>query len=70
MGSIPWKRVLRFSNIVHGSSQRPSINCHVNGESNDLMKSVDDESRVPSIVTPKAPMANKALKTPDNNNGV
>jgi hypothetical protein len=37
---------------------------------NDLKKSVDEESRVPSLVTPKAQMAQKTLKTFDNNNGV
>ncbi len=29
-----------------------------------------EESRIPSVTTPRARMAKKALKTPDNNNGV
>ncbi len=29
-----------------------------------------EESRIPSVTTPGARMAKKALKTPDNNNGV
>jgi len=30
--SIPWKDILRFSNIVHGSFQTSSRNFHVDGE--------------------------------------
>jgi hypothetical protein len=33
-------------------------------------KSVGEESRILSVTTPRAPMAKKALKTSDNNNGV
>ncbi len=29
-----------------------------------------EESRIPSVITPEARMAKKALKTLDNNNGV
>jgi hypothetical protein len=43
---------------------------HLNGESRDLEKSVGEESRIPSIPTPRDRMAKKALKTPDNNNAV
>jgi hypothetical protein len=45
-------------------------NLHVDDESNDSEKSVGEESRIPSITTPGAQMAKKALKTPNNNNGV
>jgi len=31
---------------------------------------VDGKSRIPSIITSKALMAKKALKTPNNNNGI
>jgi len=31
---------------------------------------VGEESRIPSITTPRAQMAKKALKTPNNNNGI
>jgi hypothetical protein len=31
---------------------------------------VGEESRIPSVITPEARMAKKALKTLDNNNGV
>jgi hypothetical protein len=68
--SILWKGRLRFSNIVDGSFQTSFRNPHVDDESNDLEKSVGEESRIPSITTPGARMAKKALKTPDNNNGV
>ncbi len=63
--SIAWKGRLRSSNILHGSSQTSSRNSHVDAES-----SVGEESKVPSIITPKARMAEKALKTHDNNTGV
>jgi hypothetical protein len=33
--STPWKGILRFSNIVHGSSQTLSKNIHAYGESSD-----------------------------------
>jgi hypothetical protein len=38
--------------------------------SNDSKKSVDEESKVLLVTTPKTWMAKKALKTLDNNNGV
>jgi hypothetical protein len=62
--------ILRSSNIVHGSFQTSSKNSHVDGEPSDSKKSVDEESKVPSIIIPKAWMAKKALKTLDNNNRV
>jgi hypothetical protein len=68
--STPRKGRLRSSNIIHGSSQTSSRNYHVNDESNDSEKSVDEESRILLVTTPRARMAKKALKTPDNNNGV
>jgi hypothetical protein len=61
---------LRSSNIVDGSPQTSSRNSHVDDESSDSKKSVGGESRIPSVTTPGARMAKKALKTPDNNNGV
>jgi hypothetical protein len=68
--STPWKGKLRSSNIINGSSQTSSKNFHVDDESNDSKKSVGEESRIPSVTIPKARMAKKALKTPNNNNGV
>jgi hypothetical protein len=68
--SIPWKGKLISSNIVDGSSQTSFRNPHVDDESNDSKKSVGEESRIPSVTTSEARMAKKALKTPDNNNGV
>jgi hypothetical protein len=68
--SIPWKRILRSSNIVDGSFQTSSINPHVDDELSDLEKSVGEESIIPSITIPRVWMAKKALKTPNNNNGV
>jgi hypothetical protein len=68
--SIPWKEILRSSNIIHGSSQTSFRNFHVNDESNDLKKSVGEKARIPSVTTCGARMAKKALKTPDNNSGV
>jgi hypothetical protein len=41
--STPWKRRLRSSNIVHGSSQTSSRNPRVDDESSDLEKSVGEE---------------------------
>jgi hypothetical protein len=38
--------------------------------SSDLEKSVGEESRIFSITTLGVQMAKKALKTPDNNNGI
>jgi hypothetical protein len=68
--NIPWKGRLRSSNIVDGSSQTSSRNFHVNDESSDSENNVGEESRILSVTTPGAWMAKKALKTPDNNNGV
>jgi hypothetical protein len=68
--STPWKGRLRSSNIVDGSSQTSSRNPHVDDESSDSEKSVGEESRIPLVTTLGAWMAKKALKTPDNNNGV
>ncbi len=68
--NIPWKRKLRSSNIVDGSSQTSSRNRHIDDESSDSKKSVGEESKIPSVTTPGARMAKKALKTFDNNNGI
>jgi hypothetical protein len=68
--STPWKGRLRSSNIVDGSFQTSSRIPHVDDESSDLDKSVGEESRILSVSTPGAPMAKKALKTSDNNNGI
>jgi hypothetical protein len=68
--STPWKGKLRFSNIVHGSFQTSSKNPHVDDELSDLEKSVGEESKISSIITLGAQMVKKALKTPNNNNGV
>jgi hypothetical protein len=61
---------LRSSNIVPGNSQTSSRNFHVNGESNDSEKSVDEESKVLLVIIPRVWMSKKALKTPDNNIGI
>ncbi len=42
----------------------------MDAESSDLEKSVGEESKIPLVITPRARMAKKALKTSDNNNGV
>jgi hypothetical protein len=68
--STPWKGRLRSSNIVHGSSQTSSRNSHVDGELSESEKSEGEESRITLVTTPGARMVKKALKTPDNNNGV
>jgi hypothetical protein len=68
--STPWKGRLKPSSFVHGSSQASSRNPHVDDESSDLEKSVGEESKIPSVTTPGARMAKKALKTPNNNNEV
>jgi hypothetical protein len=68
--NIPWKGRLRSSNNVHGSSQTSSKNPHVDDELSDLEKSVGEKSRILPVTTLKVRMAKKALKTPDNNNGV
>jgi hypothetical protein len=68
--SIPWKGRLKSSNIVHGSFQTSSRNLHLDGESSDLEKNVGEESIITSVTTLKAWMAEKTLKTPDNNNGI
>ncbi len=68
--STPWNGRLRSSNIVDGSFQTSFRNPHGDDESSDLEKNVGEESRIPSITTLGAWMAKKALKTPNNNNGV
>ncbi len=68
--SIPLKGILRSSNIIDGSSQTSSRNPHVDDESSDSKNSAGEESRIPLVTTPGARMVKKALKTPDNNNGV
>ncbi len=60
--SIPWKGILRSSNIVHGSFQTSSKNLHVDDESSDSEKSVGEESRIPLVTTLEARMAKKVLK--------
>jgi hypothetical protein len=64
--STPWKGRLRFSNIVHGSSQTSSISSHVDDESSDSKKSVGEDSRILSVITPGARMAKNVLKTHDD----
>jgi len=61
--STPWKGRLKSSNIVDGSYQTSFRNPHVDDESSDSEKSVDEKSIILSITTPKARMAKKALKT-------
>jgi hypothetical protein len=68
--STPWKGRLKSSSIVHGSSQASSRNPHVDDEPSDSEKNVGQESKIPLVTTPGARMAKKALKTPNNNNGV
>jgi hypothetical protein len=60
--SIPWKGILRSSNIVHGSFQTSSKNLHVDDESSDSEKSVGEESRIPLVTTLETRMAKKVLK--------
>ncbi len=55
---------------MHGSFQTSSRNFHVDGESNDSKKNVGEESKVCSVITLRARMAKKTLKTLDNNSGV
>jgi hypothetical protein len=66
--NTPWKG--RFSNIVHGNSQKSCRKIYVDGELNDLKNNVDEESKVPLDIILRAWMAKKALKTLDNNSGV
>jgi hypothetical protein len=68
--NTPWKGRLRFSNIVHGSSQTSFRNSHVDDESSDSEKNVGEKSKIPSVTTPGAQMAKTTLKTPNNNSGV
>ncbi len=68
--STPWKGRLRSSNIVHGSSQTSSRNSHVDGESSESENSEGEESKITSVTTPEARMAEKALKTLNNNSGI
>jgi len=41
--------------MVDGSSQTSSRNPHVDDESSDSEKSVGEESRIPSVITPGWP---------------
>jgi hypothetical protein len=68
--STPWKGRLKSSNIVDGSSQTSSRNSHVDDESSDSEKSVGEESRILSVITPGTRIAKTALKTLDNNSGM
>jgi hypothetical protein len=68
--STPWKGRFKSSNIVDGSSQTSSRNLHGDDESSNSNKSVGEELKIPSNTTPETHMAKKALKTPDNNNGI
>jgi len=68
--STSWKGILRFSNIIHGSSQTSSRNLLVDDESSDSEKSVGEKSIIISITTLGARMAKKILKTLNNNSGV
>jgi len=68
--STPWKGRLKSSNNVHGSSQTSFKNPHLDDESSDSEKNVGEESKIPLVITPGARMAEKALKTPNNNNGI
>jgi hypothetical protein len=52
--NTPWIGIFKYLNIIHGSSQTSSKKFHVDGELSDSEKNVDEESKVPSIVTPKA----------------
>jgi hypothetical protein len=70
LSSTPWKGILRFSNIVHGSSQTSFRNSHVDGELSDSKKSVGEESKIPSVTTLGARMVKEAFKTLDNNIGM
>jgi len=51
--NTPWKRILKSSNIIHGSFLTSFINSHVDGELNDSNKSVDEESKTPSVIIPR-----------------
>jgi hypothetical protein len=68
--STPWKGRLKSSNNVHGSSQTSFRNPHVDDELSDSEKNVGEESKIPLVTTPGARMVEKALKTPNNNNGI
>jgi hypothetical protein len=50
--------------------QTSSRNLHVDDELSDSKKNVGEKSQIPLVTTPRARMAKKALKTPDNNNEV
>jgi hypothetical protein len=43
---------------------------HVDGELSDSKKSVDEKSRILSVVIPETWMAKNTLKTLDNNSGI
>ncbi len=68
--SIPWKGRLKFSNIVHGNFQTSfnffSCRWWISVSEN----SADEESKVLSVITLGVRMAQKTLKTHDNNSGV
>jgi hypothetical protein len=68
--NTPWKGILRSLNIIHGNFQTSSRNSHVDNESSDSKKSMDEESKTLSIFAPKVQMAKKTLKTLDNNSGI
>jgi ADP-heptose:LPS heptosyltransferase len=62
------ERKIKIFKHKDGNSQTSSINPHVDDESNDSKKNVDEESRILLVTTPGARMANKTLKTPNYNN--
>jgi hypothetical protein len=51
------EKKIKIFKLVHGSFQTSSKNSHVDGESSDSKKNVDEQSRVPLVITPKARMA-------------
>ncbi len=57
--NTPWKGRLKFSNIIHGSSQTSSKNSHVDGESSESEKSEGEESKITSVTTRGARMVKK-----------
>jgi hypothetical protein len=63
-------KIFKHSTWLHGSSQKSFRNSHVDGESSDGEKSVDEESKVPLVTILGTWIAKKTLKTHDNNNGI
>jgi hypothetical protein len=61
--TTPCKGRLKISNIIHGHSQTSSRNYHIDDESNDSNKSVNEKSRIHLVVKPRARMAKKILTT-------